>query len=151
LIEQILQMPPIAQSVIGSAIFAITLWLIKKVYTFAFSKLSHINKEFNKSRINSELAYCTGMDSGNVEIQSFSLIGLIYIAFVDVIKAIVCLCVGALLANILPIIHEVSIIFALYFLLNTLNVIGRSSNTKNYKERIKELEAQLKTIENPNK
>ena len=149
MIEQILQLPAISQSVIGSTIFAITLWLLKVIYKFSLNKFAQVNKQFNKDRINSELAYCIGINSGEVEIQSLTLIGLIYIAFSDVLKAVVCLCVGFLLSNAIPIFQDISVFFSLYFLLKALRTIGNSnSNSKiNYEKRITELKDKLKKIE----
>lgn len=148
MIEQILQLPPISQSVIGSAIFAITLWLLKIIYKFTLNKFAHVNKQFNKNRINSELAYCMGMNSGEVGVQSLTLTGLIYIAFNHVLKAGVCLCVGFLLSSVIPIFQEVSVMFSLYFLLKALGAVNNSNRNNSYKDRITELEAELKEIEN---
>lgn len=147
MIDQILQMPPIAQSVIGSAIFAICLLILKICYTFFTDKFSHYNKKFYKNKINSELSYCIAMKTGNVEIQSFALIGILYIASIDLIKACICLCLGFLLLNILPIFQEISIMFALYFFLGALNIVNQSKTTGNYEDRVIELETELEKIE----
>ncbi|HAS6185976.1 TPA: hypothetical protein I7160_21755 [Vibrio vulnificus] len=149
MLEQILQWPPIGQSIIGSAIFVVALWILKKLYSFCFSRVAKLNKEFNRSRINAALVHFTAMDSGNVNIQSFSLIGLIYVAFIDVLKALICVCLGMILANILPILKDVSIVFALYFLMNALSVVKRTSKESEltYKEQIEALKKELAELE----
>ncbi|WP_141707128.1 hypothetical protein [Vibrio genomosp. F10] len=149
MLEQILQWPPIGQSIIGSTIFAVVLWVLKTLYSFGFSKVAKFNREFYRSRINAELVHCTAMNSENVNIQSFSLIGLIYVAFIDVLKALICVCLGMILASILPILKEVSIVFAMYFLMNALNVVNRSSKKSKltYNERIEALKQELAELE----
>lgn len=144
--DEILKLSPIIQGALGSALFALILWLLRIIFNFLQKKTVTLNQNNQLKRLQSDLIRYTALESGNVSANTLALVGLLYFAFSDFIKAIICLCVGVLLSSLLPLFKEISFLFALYFLYLALDSVKTAKSEKDYSKKIAELTTEINKI-----
>ncbi|ASO31006.1 TPA: hypothetical protein ACX3GK_002998 [Vibrio parahaemolyticus] len=145
--DQILELPAIVQGALGSALFAIVLWCLKRVGTVVFEKMTFLDRKMKIHNINAQLLRCKALQNGEPSMITFALIGLIYLALANVLKAIICLLVGYILSSRMDIFTDISVMFSLYFLLQALVCVSDNKDGPDYDKKIEELESKLKELE----
>lgn len=146
MIEQILQLPVIVQGALGSALFALVLWVFKILGAFLVDKFSFFDKKIKVHKLNAQLVMCTALKSDDTSIITFALVGLISFALSNFFKAVGCVLVGFLLSDYFPLFKEISILFALYFIYVAITCFAESVISTDFDEKIKRIETQLKAL-----
>ncbi|OEE36154.1 MULTISPECIES: hypothetical protein [Vibrio] len=147
MLDQVLQLPPIVQGALGSALFAVVLWILKSAGTVVLEKVTFFDRKMKIHNINTQLLRCKALKNGDPSLITFALIGLIYLALANVIKAIVCLLVGYILSSRIAIFTDISVMFSLYFLLQALICVSDNKDGPDYDQKITELEDKLEELE----
>ena len=146
IIDEILKLSPIIQGALGSALFALILWALKITFGFLHKKTISFNQNNLLNKYQSDLIRYTALESGDVNSNTLAMVGLLYFAFSDFIKAIISLCVGVLFSSIFPMFKEISFLFALYFLYLALDSVKVAKSEKTYAENIEELKAKIDAL-----
>ncbi|MGF1806627.1 hypothetical protein L4C31_15390 [Aliivibrio sifiae] len=96
-------------------------------------------------KINAQLVRCKALQHGEPATVTFALVGLIYLALANILKAVICLIVGYGLSSYMAIFSDISLVFALYFVLQALACVSDEADD-NYQEKIENLEGQLSEL-----
>ncbi|EKZ9226930.1 hypothetical protein [Vibrio vulnificus] len=146
MLKEILELPAIVQGALGSALFAIVLWLLKLGSSFLIVRVSFLDNKMKVHKINAQLVRCKAFQHGEPETMTFALVGLIYLALANILKAVICLIVGYGLSSYISIFSDISLVFALYFVFQALACVSDGAEGDNYQEKIEDLEGQLSEL-----
>ncbi|TMX38872.1 hypothetical protein DA096_09200 [Vibrio rotiferianus] len=146
MLKEILELPAIVQGALGSALFAIVLWLLKLGSSFLIDRVSFLDNKMKVHKINTQLVRCKALQHGEPETVTFALVGLIYLALANILKAVICLIVGYGLSSYILIFSDISLVFALYFVFQALACVSDEAEGDNYQEKIEDLEGQLSEL-----
>ena len=140
MLEEILELPAIVQGALGSALFAIVLWLLKLGSSFLIDRVSFLDNKMKIHKINAQLIRCKALQNGEPATVTFALVGLIYLALANILKAVICLIVGYGLSSYIAMFSDISLAFSLYYVLQALACVSDEAEGGNYQEKIEDLE-----------
>ncbi|MGC9461839.1 hypothetical protein [Vibrio genomosp. F10] len=149
-IESILQLSPIVQGALGSALFAAALWIGQFLFSVTKNKIIYFSKKHRLDSLNTELVRHMGLLSDNDATTSLTIVGLIYLAFGFLIKALICLCIGYVFESYIPLFKEISVIFALYFLFKALDLLKDTKEGADSAKEIELIKEQISMLEGKN-
>ena len=137
--------PVIVQGALGSALFAFALWFGQKLYTWFNNKLSKFSRNNRKSSLITEMVKINLKLTTGKERHIFAPI-LLYRMSRPFIKAIIWLVLGLITGNLFEALSVVGYIGSIYYLLKALDVVSAYSFEGDLKERINEINKQLKEL-----
>ncbi len=92
IVDQILKWPVIVQGALGSGLFWLILIIGEKAFGISWSKFTSFNKQNRLDRLQAERIRYMAFIENDKSKSSFYLIGLIYMAAHNLVKALISAC-----------------------------------------------------------
>lgn len=146
IVDSILQWPVIVQGALGSCLFSLTLFLGQKAFAASSSKYLAFNRRLRLSSLQAEYIRYRAFVVDDKGYAAFLLVVLIYGSIHNLIKALICICIGFLLQSFIPVFGVVGFLFALYFLFKAANAVRDTEVNVDKETRLSELENEIGTL-----
>lgn len=148
IINRILQWPVIVQGALGSGLFWLILFLGQKAFAASSSKYISFNKNRRLGKLQAERIRYRAFIVEDRGLSVFLIIGLIYGAMHNLIKSLICVCIGLLLQSFIPVFGAIGFLFALYYLFNAADAVRDIDSKVDKKNRVEELATEIMTLKN---
>jgi len=131
--------PVIIQGALGSALFALILFVLQKVYAYANHQIALLSKKSRIRELTNERLKI-GMSIGQGKDKALFASPMLYRMSRPFLKSLIWLVLGLLFSELFDILSVVGYLGSIYYLLNALDVVAPYECEGNLKIRLKEIE-----------
>ena len=139
--------PVIIQGALGSALFAITLFVFQKTYKFVSHKVSSLSKKSRISELNTEklkLATCVFKGQEKAIIAA----PILYRMSRPLIKALLWLVLGMMFGQIISVFTIIGYIGCIYYLVKALDIVSVYEFNGDPEAKLSEINAEIEELKN---
>lgn len=155
IINTISDWPVIIQGALGSALFALILFIGQKITIFTGNVLSSYSSNAKEEKLNLQWQKYSGLKAfldGDKNLSTQLQVGLLYQASRSLITGLIWLGLGLIFSNFINTLGIVGYIGFIYYLFKALSCVQKVDRTIPPQERLKEIEEQLTALKlNKNK
>ena len=139
-------LPIIAQGALGSALFAVLMFMGQRIVAWASSRWSRLSKARRRVFLIDETVRYQVLAQESVADKSAFLLLLLYRGSQSLVRALVWLVFGLLFGSLESVLGVVGYLGSVYYLFRCLNTIAYPEPGADAKAKIAALEAQLKSL-----
>ena len=148
-VSEILQLSPILQGALGSALFAALMWLGQLLVRGTHARATSFSKKRRAERLLREYLRASAIRSKSLDRASKCMALLTYSSMEHVAKALIYLVLGFILGNIVQIFSVVGYLFSLFQLFEALDCVRKWDPKRDAEEAIKEIKEELRQLGQP--
>jgi hypothetical protein len=148
IIDRILQWPVIVQGALGSGLFWLILFIGQKAFAVSSSRYITFSKKRRLNSLQAESIRYKAFIIEDKSISAFLLIGLIYSAMHNLIESLICVFIGLLFHNFIPVFGVIGYLFALYYLFKAADNVRYTNSEIDNKSKVEELMAEITILKN---
>ena len=149
ILTAVTDLPVIFQGAIGSGLFALVYFLGQKLYSFGRNFITKHSQSRRHTYLTEEIAKYRIATSDNYAKSNAITTVLIYRSMRSLFKALLWLSLGLLFGSVGFIFGAVGYLGAIYFLFQGLNTVRAATKAEDKKQRLDELQAELKSLQKP--
>lgn len=139
-------LPVIIQGALGSALFAVIVWLGQKLFTFAASRATRFTRLRRIDYLTDEIAKLHFVKGKDFALKGAFLTLLVFRSLRSFVKAFIWLSLGLLGGALNPIFGTVGYLGAMYYFFSALNTLRAPEQADDVAAKLGELSAERKAL-----
>ncbi len=148
IIVAITDLPVILQGALGSALFALTLFLGQKTAAYVSNKISLTSIRYKENALIDEQAMLNVIAAKNIEEETYYAVVSLYRAGRYATRSMFWLILGLIFGSIIPVFEMVGYLGGLYYILQVMRVFqGTSASKDEAKFRIEQIDIELNQLD----
>ena len=146
LVNAVTDLPVIVQGALGSALFALVLYVGQKVLAAVIARLSQSSKKRRKHTLLDELAILSAASADDMASETYYGVVVLFRTARYLVRGIIWLTLGLVFESTISVFGIIGYIGCLYYLFQALRLVD-GGEAENAKQRLEEIKTALSAIE----
>ena len=145
LVNAVTDLPVIVQGALGSALFALVLFVGQRVLAIAIARLAHSSKKRRKQALVDELAILNAASAKDVASETYYGVVVLYRTGRHLVRGLLWLTLGLVFGSTISVFGLIGYIGCLYYLFQALRLV-EGGDADNAEARLKEINTELNAL-----